>query len=271
MAWLYEAFSNKPIDIDDSYLSEAFDIVINEGANIDNTKAFLAGRKEFKAEVRAARKALRAKDKDATKKHMKAAKKALDDMESAIRKTEGTASSTLCGLFAYGLLTATTQCIPFGGFFVSVAMSLNFTPKTSTGALVGDVGEVIHGVEFKKFDPSSIHIHVPDFDFEDGAYEVLDELEDASKNLKDASKALQKIDRKELMLAIGVDVFAIMAIIQRMIMLAKDIAKLFDELRHPKTNTADAFNLYRNRLLQFCDKLKKEFIQLEEKVNKSFK
>ena len=85
-----------------------------EGANLDYSKAFKDGKKKYSESIRAAKKALKAKDYKKAKSEIKEAQKALDGIEKTLKEVDSTVGSAVLGWLAAALLTMIEMIIPLG-------------------------------------------------------------------------------------------------------------------------------------------------------------
>lgn len=87
----------------DSTIYENLIEVIEEGANINITKSFLANKKSFKAHNKELKKALKADDFTTAKSELKKMREDVKDIENTIYKNDSNAGSAICGFFAAGI------------------------------------------------------------------------------------------------------------------------------------------------------------------------
>lgn len=118
--------------------------MIYEGANIEYTKAFRAGKKKFVAAQKQCKKAIRAKDYKEAKRQAKIMKASCDEIQKAIESTKGTVESAVFGFFATGLLDMYENLIPcafsLGGLAITSATAKNILAsgtKLGAGAMIG--------------------------------------------------------------------------------------------------------------------------------------
>lgn len=116
---------------------------VNEGANIEYTKAFKEGVTEFKKAVSACKKANKAGDKTEAKAQIKKMKSAVDKMEKTIKSTDSTVGSAVFGYFANSLVICVQMLIPSIGFFfgqtITGAGLKSLITSGGTGSIVKSV------------------------------------------------------------------------------------------------------------------------------------
>lgn len=127
---------------------------VNEGANIEYTKAFKEGVTEFKKAVSACKKANKAGDKTEAKAQIKKMKSAVDKMEKTIKSTDSTVGSAVFGYFANSLVICVQMLIPsIGAFFgqTITASGLKTLITTGTSGGVGSIAKTFLGSALSSF------------------------------------------------------------------------------------------------------------------------
>ena len=119
---------------------------VNEGANIEYTKAFKEGVIEFKKAVSACKKANKAGDKTEAKAQIKKMKSAVDKMEKTIKSTDSTVGSAIFGYFANNLVVCIQMLIPsIGAFFGQTITGAGLKSLITSGGTGSVVKTVLGG------------------------------------------------------------------------------------------------------------------------------
>lgn len=121
--------------------------IIEEGANIDITKAFDSSKKQFKEKIKAAKGYIKAKEYGKAKTALKEAKSITKDLQKTITEIDSTAGSAIFGYFAHGFLIMAETLIPcsisfVGGTVGSYGLVTNNIAALSTGALIAKLGQL---------------------------------------------------------------------------------------------------------------------------------
>ena len=121
--------------------------IIEEGANIDITKAFNSSKKQFKEKIKVAKGYIKAKEYGKAKTALKEAKSVTKDLQKTITSIESTTGSAIFGLFANGLLYMFEQLIPFavtyaGGTMADYGIVTGKITTLTKGMLVAKLGQI---------------------------------------------------------------------------------------------------------------------------------
>ena len=118
---------------------------VNEGANIEYTKAFKEGVTEFKKAVSACKKANKAGDKAEAKAQIKKMKSAVDKMEKTIKSTDSTVGSAVFGFFANHLVGCVQLLIPSIGAFFGQTITRAGLKSVITSGGTGSIAKAVLG------------------------------------------------------------------------------------------------------------------------------
>ena len=131
---------SKEVDIIKAALNESSEDILQEGANIEITKAFMTHKKACKKEMRAAKKSIY--DRDEALEHLANAKKEIRALKKVIKDTDSSVGSSIFGFFANALIDICDIMLP-----VSIAkFGENITAKSiASGILNSAVGDSIKG------------------------------------------------------------------------------------------------------------------------------
>lgn len=139
-------------DIDDLF-TENFDYgYLNEGANIEYTKAFKEGKKAYRDNMKLAKKALKDGNYSECSQYLKKADKAVTEIEKVIRSVDSTVGSAVFGLFANGLCNTFEMLLPNLLYSVGSNIAANSAIKMTMSAFQGEIsksamaGSVLGGV-----------------------------------------------------------------------------------------------------------------------------
>ena len=132
--------TSKEVDIIKAALNESSEDILQEGANIEITKAFMTHKKACKKEMRAAKKSIY--DRDEALEHLANAKKEIRALKKVIKDTDSSVGSSIFGFFANALIDICDIMLP-----VSIAkFGENITAKSiASGILNSAVGDSIKG------------------------------------------------------------------------------------------------------------------------------
>ena len=230
---LYEIMQNMALN--EAEEDEFDESALLEGANIDITKKFIPLRKEFKTELKAAKKAYRDDDKDALLKHIKNAKDVIGRMKKEIDSMKSDEGSVFFGYLVDRLLALGWWSIPI----TLAAIGLKYSATADK--------------------------HIEKGNSKAGIYFDKDEYNKAKKYQDKQFAKAKAADTKSIVISSA----SIGATASAFIM---DMKKL-EEIQHKQRqeakkgqSTENVKNLYRNRLLLLIDKYEKLLSEVERCV-----